>query len=337
MSALITFSGEKFDPKKITGNLFSMIILGVLGLSFYVWILPFLISIVWGTIQLAIGAIVAAVLLMILTNKKFWRAIKYFGEFTGETILGKVIEMNRWNMLAYRIEKQEIAAEKLRDNSASLKGLRQGLKTKISEKDKVLRTETSKFKLLKESLQENPENGETLAQLEITSNRINNAKKSIDNWVPALNDYENFIGYADRAYNQSRIIIETSKEDLATQREIYETVTVASEAVGSAWEVIVGDKDTDNDAKKALDSITAEINKKLGDIQQGIQMTSKVMDGKDLENTAMLRNTLNEFKDIDLISVNYSTTVGKNVHNVDIPSQRIENTSGKYSRFLGKI
>src|SRR5207253_8151786 len=75
-----TFELPKGDPKKTWGTIMTFVILGGLALLFYIYVLPFLLSVVWGTVQLIIGIAVAIVLLMILTNAKFWRGIRYFSE-----------------------------------------------------------------------------------------------------------------------------------------------------------------------------------------------------------------------------------------------------------------
>src|ERR1044072_5883165 len=88
------FELPKGDAKKTWGTIMAILILGGLALLFYMFVLPFLVSIVWGTVQLIIGIAVAIVLLMILTNPKFWRGIRYFSEAIAQGLLGWAIEMN---------------------------------------------------------------------------------------------------------------------------------------------------------------------------------------------------------------------------------------------------
>src|SRR4051795_4674782 len=108
------FELPKGDAKKTWGIIMTMIILGALALLFYIYILPFLLSVVWGTVQLVIGIAVAIVLLMILTNAKFWRGIRYFSEAVAQGVLGWAIEMNPWNILNLQIEEAEKDREQLR-------------------------------------------------------------------------------------------------------------------------------------------------------------------------------------------------------------------------------
>ena len=74
------FELPKGDPKKTWGTIMTLIILGGLALLFYIYVLPFLLSVVWGTVQLVIGIAVPFVLLMILTSAKCWRGIRYCSE-----------------------------------------------------------------------------------------------------------------------------------------------------------------------------------------------------------------------------------------------------------------
>ena len=91
------------------------------GSSFYIYILPFLLSVVWGTVQLIIGIAAAIVLLMILTNAKFWRGIRYFSEAIAQGVLGWAIEMNPWNILNLQIEEAEKDRDQLRVHGEKLK------------------------------------------------------------------------------------------------------------------------------------------------------------------------------------------------------------------------
>src|SRR5882762_8786106 len=101
------FSLPRWDAKKISGVFMACVLVAGLGFLFYAYILPFLLKVVWGTVQLAIGAVVAFVLLMVLTNKKFWRGLGYFCEAIAQWTLGFAIEMNPWNILYSQVEHSE--------------------------------------------------------------------------------------------------------------------------------------------------------------------------------------------------------------------------------------
>ncbi|MEO6302040.1 MAG: hypothetical protein ABIP51_02595, partial [Bacteroidia bacterium] len=80
MAALITIDPGDKDMKSIMGKILGVAIIGGLGFAAYVFLLPFLISIVWGTIELIAGIVIGVILLMVVTNPKTWRFFKYLSE-----------------------------------------------------------------------------------------------------------------------------------------------------------------------------------------------------------------------------------------------------------------
>src|SRR4051794_7414984 len=115
------FQLPKEDPRKTWGTIITLLIFAGIALLFYIYVLPFLLSVVWGTIQLVIGIAVAMFLLMIVTNKKFWRGIRYFSEAIAQGFLGWAIEMNPWNILNLQIEQAEKDRDQLRIHGEKLK------------------------------------------------------------------------------------------------------------------------------------------------------------------------------------------------------------------------
>jgi len=331
--ALITFDPGKLDLKKLTGNTFAWIFGGALLLGIWVLVAPYLKDVIWDTVSIAIGVGVLIAMGLIVTNKKFQRSLKYLGEFVGAGLLGKVIEMNRWEILKYRIDRKAEDAEKIQANKAELKGQKIGIENKIKTRDKELRKAIESETLLKSALKDDPNNSENLVQLQIVQNKIVNSKKYIDNTVPALNDLNNLIDYTERAYNSSKVIITNAYEDLRTQREIWETVSTAGEAVSSAMNAILGRKEDDQDAEQAYQSLQKELNENLGKIQEGIEATSRVMDSQDLENAASLRSAMTEIQGLDLMKVDYSKTIASSVTNMAVPKQQ---AAGKFAQYLTK-
>src|SRR3954463_6175889 len=149
------------DPKKIWGNIMTVVILGGLALLFYIYVLPFLLSVVWGTVQLVIGIAVAIVLLMILTNPKFWRGIRYFSEAIAQGTLGWAIEMNPWNILNLQVEEAEKDREQLRVHGEKLKAQEASLGMQLKESEKNLRQAQEEVKICQARLQKNPDDFDT--------------------------------------------------------------------------------------------------------------------------------------------------------------------------------
>jgi hypothetical protein len=141
------FELPKGDARKTWGTIMTIILFGGLALLFYVYVLPFLLSVVWGTVQLIVGIAVAVFLLMILTNPKFWRGIRYFSEAVAQGTLGWAIEMNPWNILNLQIEQAEKDREQLRVHGEKLKAQEASLQLQLEENERNLRQAQAEVKL----------------------------------------------------------------------------------------------------------------------------------------------------------------------------------------------
>lgn len=212
------FELPKGDPKKTWGTIMTLIILGGLALLFYIYILPFLLSVVWGTVQLVIGIAIAVVLLMILTNPKFWRGIRYFSEAIAQGTLGWAIEMNPWNILNLQVEEAEKDRDQLRIHGEKLKAQESSLKLQLEENEKNLRQSQEEVRICQVRLQKNPDDFDTQLALETSATNFNNAKDFIDSVKPVANDVCNLVSFADKAYRKSGVALLNSKNTIKIQK-----------------------------------------------------------------------------------------------------------------------
>jgi hypothetical protein len=87
---------------------------------------------------------------MIITNKKFWRAIRYFSEFIANYSIGIAIELNPFNILQMKIEQGYKDRNTLYQQSAKLKGKQSELMDKLNDKEKELQLNAQKVKILQQ-------------------------------------------------------------------------------------------------------------------------------------------------------------------------------------------
>src|SRR5215510_7535035 len=92
------------EPKNIATTIIALALFGGLAYGFATYVLPWLVTVTWNLVNLVIGGVVAGFLLMIVTNKKFWRALKYFSEFIANYTIGLAIELNPFNILEMKID-----------------------------------------------------------------------------------------------------------------------------------------------------------------------------------------------------------------------------------------
>jgi len=296
--------------KKTWGTIMMLVILAGLGLLFYMYILPFLLSVVWGTVQLIAGIAVAIVLLMILTNAKFWRGIRYFSEAVAQGTLGWAIEMNPWNILNLQIEEAEKDREQLRIHGEKLKAQESSLQLQLEENEKNLRQAQEEVKICQMRLQKNPDDFDTQLALETSATNFNNAKDFIDSVKPVENDVKNLVIFADKAYRKSGVALLNSKNTVKIQKAKYDAVTTASATMGKAMKAFTGNTELNSDADTAIQKIRQDVANKIGGIKSAIQITSQAMNAQDLKDAAKVSIAAQTATQLDVDrTFNYSDSI----------------------------
>lgn len=312
------FELPKGDPKKTWGTIMTLVILGGLALLFYIYILPFLLSVVWGTVQLVIGIAVAIFLLMILTNKKFWRGLRYFSEAIAQGTLGWAIEMNPWNILNLQVEEAEKDREQLRIHGEKLKAQESSLHLQLEENEKNLRQAQEEVRICQARLQKNPDDFDTQLALETSSTNFSNSKDFIDSVKPVANDVKNLVVFADKAYRKSGVALLNSKNTIKIQKAKYDAVTTASATMAKAMKAFTGNTELNSDADVAIQKIRQDVANKIGGIKSAIQITSQAMNAQDLKDAAKVSIAAQTATQLDVDrTFNYSDTIQTSAANIE--------------------
>lgn len=267
------------EPKNIATTVVGLALIGGLAYGFLTYVLPWLVTVTWNLVNLVIGGVVAAFLLMLLTNKKFWRALRYFSEFIANYTIGLAIELNPFNILEMKIDQGYKDRKVLHEQGARLKGKKSELTDKLAEKEKELQLNIQKVKILQSE-------GQNKRQIDLYANNVLRCREYIDNVTPIVGDLDKLIRFSDAAYEESGIMLEDAKLDLEAKKDLYYSVTIGLSAVTSAMKAFKGDDELNRDAEKALAVLKVQIGEKIGHIKSAIDVTSRFMDDKVLEDKA---------------------------------------------------
>lgn len=296
------------EPKNIATAVVGLSITAALAYAFLTFVLPWLVTVTWNLVNLIIGGVVLGLLLLIVTNNKFWRALKYFSEFIANYTIGLAIELNPFNILQAKIDQGYTDRNTLFKQSAKLKGKQSELMTKLDDKQKELKLNAQKVKILQT---ENP----GTKQIDLYANNVLRCQEYIDNVSPIVGDLNKLIKFTDMAYEESGIMLEDAKLDLEAKKDLYYSVTTGLSAVSSAMKAFKGDDDLNRDAEKALSILKQRIGEKIGHIKSAIDVTTRFMDDQVLEDKAKSAQALELIEEFNINGdFNYaSTSLQKNI------------------------
>jgi hypothetical protein len=281
------------EPKNIATAIVVLSLLAGMTYGFLTYVLPWLVKVTWNLVNLVIGGVVCGLLLLIVTNRKFWRAMKYFSEFIANCSIGLAIELNPFNILQAKIDQGYKDRDTLYKQSARLKGKQSELVEKLDEKEKELQLNIQKVKILQSE-------GGPGRQVNLYTNNVMRCREYIDNVMPIVSDLNKLIRFADAAYEESGIMLEDAKLDLEAKKDLYYSVTTGLSAVTSAMRAFKGDDELNQDAEKALALLKVRIGEKIGHIKSAIDVTSRFMDDQVLEDKAKSAQAIELINGFDL-------------------------------------
>jgi hypothetical protein len=314
------------EPKNIATTIIGLALAGGLAYGFLTYVLPWLVTVTWNLVNLVIGGVVAAFLLMLVTNRKFWRALKYFSEFIANYTIGLAIELNPFNILEMKIDQGYKDRKVLHEQGARLKGKKSELTDKLAEKEKELQLNVQKVKILQSE-------GQNKRQIDLYANNVLRCREYIDNVTPIVGDLDKLIKFSDAAYEESGIMLEDAKLDLEAKKDLYYSVTTGLSAVTSAMKAFKGDDELNRDAEKALAILKVQIGEKIGHIKSAIDVTSRFMDDKVLEDKAKSAQAIELINQFNLNS-DFNYTQSALDKNQDSGKLKGVNTPDRYRGLL---
>ena len=281
------------EPRNIATAIVGVAFVAGLAYGFLTYVLPWLVKVTWNLVNLIIGGVICGFLLLTVSNRKFWRALKYLSEFIANYSIGLAIELNPFNILQAKIDQGYKDRNTLYKQSARLKGKQSELMDKLNEKEKELQLNVRKVKILQQE-------GGGNRQVNLYTNNVMRCREYIDNVTPIVGDLNKLIQFADAAYEESGIMLEDAKLDLEAKKDLYYSVTTGLSAVTSAMKAFRGDDELNKDAEKALALLKVRIGEKIGHIKSAIDVTSRFMDDQVLEDKAKSAQALELINRFDL-------------------------------------
>jgi hypothetical protein len=312
------------EPKNVATTIVGLSLFAGLAYVFLTFVLPWLVAVTWNMVNLIIGGVVLGFFLMMVTNKKFWRALRYLSEFIANCTVGLAIELNPFNILQLKIEQGYKDRNTLFQQSGRLKGKQSELMDKLDAKEKELQLNIQKVKILQQEKDKS-------RQVDLYANNVLRCREYIDNVTPIVGDLNKLIKFSDTAYEESGIMLEDAKLDLEAKKDLYYSVTTGLSAVTSAMKAFKGDDELNQDAEKALAILKQQIGEKIGHIKSAIDVTSRFMDDKVLEDKAKSAQAIELIGQFNLdTDFNYS----KNALNKNEGKLKDVNITDKYRGLL---
>lgn len=276
------------NPKSTYGKVLGLGLLGGLGILVWAKLVPFLATMAWNTVSLAVAVAAIGILGSILLSKKFWRRLNIILEALGNIAFGWIIEMNPFTILEMQLDRSERDRADLLEQKKKLEGQKSKLDNQLKEQNGILTLSAKKVQMCQKMQGQGTEEDQinNSYDLEAATTDYNNAEDFINKVAPIAGDIARLVTFADKAYVKSGFALRNARTTLKSQRAAYEAVTTGSNAVTKALRAFTGDPEMNNAAEIALAKLRTDISNKIGTIKVCIAETSKIMNERDLNDAA---------------------------------------------------
>lgn len=284
------------DPKKWAGRVVGALIVGT---AFY-FALPYLLTIAWGAVELGIAFGIAGVLGLTLLSKKFWSRVNVILGGIGYILFKWFVQMDPWAILSAQVDKAESDLGKLKAQVDTLRGQESKMKKDIDGYIRTMREAQASMDICEETLKSNPNDIDTQLALQSATVEWNGARTYVESTTPIYNDVIRLSEFFSKAYKKGGYAIKDARMQLKMQKDTYDAVTAGVSAAKRAMAIFQGDQDWNEAGRIALEAVAKDVAQKVGTIRNSIEITSQIMNEKDLKDASKVRLALQQSETINL-------------------------------------
>lgn len=285
MSNLVEQQGKPWykRPEGIFGGVVA------LGLTVTVlhFILPFLLAVVWGTIELAVATGIGFALFLAITNKTLRNRVGYLWTYAMKQILGVVMTLDPFLIAEDYIEDMKEQREMINKKAEEVLQQKIKLEGKISEKERNITKLVTKAKAAKAN--------NMLEDLAIIADEIELTKQYVEHLAPLRNNLTRLDEHLTKIYKASGRTIQQAETQLSLKKDLYQTATKAKNAMDATMRFIKGDPEKKMALEMSAEFLKDDIALKLASIKRSLSESDVYMRSIDLDNAA------SEIKGIEFI------------------------------------
>jgi hypothetical protein len=254
---------SNLTPQNISKFVVGAGLIGLAAYGFGTYVLPWLVTFAWNIVSLAVAFGIAAPLLLLLTNPRFWRALGYFNNAITKIMLFWLIEFDEFIIQEQQIEQAEKDVEDFVKAKESLEGSKAKMERDISERQRLKDEYYAMGKVA-----ERDNNSEQADDYYAEANAHNTFIQTL---IPYKQDMEEIIVFSDKLEKVMLRKIKELKRELKLAKDTYAAVTAGASALASAKKAIFGNRELNSDAEQAKERMRVKMGQLNGEIRNSMK------------------------------------------------------------------
>jgi hypothetical protein len=262
-------------PEGVTGMIFMAGILIGGGYLLY-QALPFLISLTTNILYLSILLLVLAAVIYMVLDPRMRNLIWYMYKSAMRWITGMFVQIDPIGILKSYVEELEDNLRKMSQQIGKLRGQMHKLNEIIHNNRKEIESNLSLASKAKATNKTNI--------MILKSRKAGRLKESNMRLEDLYKKMEVLYRVLTKMYQNSEILKEDIKDQVEIKDQERQAIRASHSAMRSAMSVMSGDPDKRAMFDAAMEAITDDVSKKVGEMERFMEMSSNFMDSVDLKN-----------------------------------------------------
>lgn len=286
------------------------VILAVVTVAALYMAMPFLLPVVAGIESIASSALKIGVYSLIGGSiffflKAQWRNIGYINEYFARRVFAGIITYDPFLIQEKQINSAEHDVEKMMEEKAIIDGKYVELSKKIAKYNNDFLASQESANLIAIKLRtENEQKKIAILKLDADDcvRQGLSCKNYIDSIGPIANDMKFMIEFISEGYQVLKRRIKSAKQDLAINKDIFESAHAGGAALERMKRAMVGDIQLNSDAEKAQLAVMQNIALTVGQMRVSMEIISDVTRTANLEEGGHLAVARKQLESLNLIS-----------------------------------
>lgn len=292
-------------------------------------VLPFLLTIAWGALELGLAACLIAVLIFLVTNKQIKMTAEIIFFMIMKNIRGFIVETDPIAIVERRLRDMKIKIGEISKAMGDLTGLIRGMRQRLVEKENDFKTQ-----LARKEVSERQGNA---AAAQVANNQAVRLNEVIISQKQRLADSTKWLEVLTKLEEMASLTVEDTENAVAIRKEEFITIKQQHKAFKSVMSVMKGDPDEMAMFNAAMDNMANDINAKLGEMEHVLDSTGGLLQQYSTDNgvaslkadellTRYNKDGMNMFEAFD-VKAKPATTVTSTPQSDNVTSQE---TKKKY-------
>jgi predicted nucleic acid-binding Zn-ribbon protein len=262
-------------PEGTTGAIFGLAILAGVG-YLIASNMAFLIGLAANTITLALMIVALVAILYMVLDPKMRTLIWYMYKSVMRWVTGMFVTIDPIGILKNYIEDLEDNLGKMRKQIGVLRGQMRQMTTLIEDNNKEI---DANMRLAAVARDQDKDQ-----QMLLASRKAARLKESNEKYAALHQKMEILYRILSKMHSNSEVLLEDTKDQVKVKEIERKAIRTSHSAMRSAMSVISGDPDKRAMFDAAMDAITEDVANKVGEMENFMDMSSKLMDSIDLQN-----------------------------------------------------